>query len=36
MTVAPVVVGVDGSEESRLALRWAFDYAPMSGAPVKQ
>lgn len=35
MTVAPVVAGVDGSEESRLALRWAFDYAQMSGAPVE-
>ena len=35
MTVAPVVVGVDGSEESRLALRWAFDYAQMSSAPVE-
>jgi len=35
MTVAPVVVGVDGSEESRLTLRWAFDYAQMSDAPVE-
>ena len=35
MTAAPVVVGVDGSEESRLALRWAFEYAQMSGAPVE-
>jgi nucleotide-binding universal stress UspA family protein len=35
MTVAPVVVGVDGSEESRLALRWAFEYGHMSGAPVE-
>jgi nucleotide-binding universal stress UspA family protein len=35
MTAAPVVVGVDGSEESRLALRWAFKYAQMSGAPVE-
>jgi nucleotide-binding universal stress UspA family protein len=35
MTVAPVVVGVDGSEESRLALRWAFNYGQMSGAPVE-
>ena len=34
MTAAPVVVGVDGSEESRLALRWAFEYARMTGAPV--
>ena len=35
MTVAPVVVGVDGSEESGLALRWAFDYAQMISAPVE-
>ena len=35
MTAAPVLVGVDGSEESRLALRWAFEYAQMSGAPVE-
>ena len=35
MTVAPVVVGVDGSEESRLALRWAFEYSQMSGAPLE-
>jgi nucleotide-binding universal stress UspA family protein len=35
MTAAPVVVGVDGSEESRLALHWAFEYAQMSGAPVE-
>jgi nucleotide-binding universal stress UspA family protein len=35
MTAASVVVGVDGSEESRLALRWAFEYAQMSGAPVE-
>jgi Universal stress protein family len=35
MTAAPVVVGVDGSEESTLALRWAFEYAQMSGAPVQ-
>jgi nucleotide-binding universal stress UspA family protein len=34
MTAAPVVAGVDGSEEFRLALRWAFDYAQMSGAPM--
>jgi nucleotide-binding universal stress UspA family protein len=34
MTVEPVVVGVDGSQESRLALRWAFEYAQMRGAPV--
>ena len=35
MTAAPVVVGVDGSEESRLALRWAFEYAQTSGASVE-
>ena len=35
MTAAPVLVGVDGSEESRLALRWAFEYAQVSGAPVE-
>ena len=35
MTAAPVVAAVDGSEESRLALRWAFEYAQMSGAPVE-
>jgi nucleotide-binding universal stress UspA family protein len=35
MNAAPIVVGVDGSEESRLALRWAFEYAQMSGAPVE-
>lgn len=29
MTAAPVVAGVDGSEESRRALRWAFDYAQL-------
>jgi nucleotide-binding universal stress UspA family protein len=35
MSAGPVVVGVDGSEESRLALRWAFEYGQMSGAPVE-
>jgi nucleotide-binding universal stress UspA family protein len=35
ITATPVVVGVDGSEESRLALRWAFEYAHTSGAPVE-
>ncbi len=35
MTAAHVVVGVDGSEESRQALRWAFQYAQMSNAPVE-
>lgn len=35
MTAAPVVVGVDGSEESKLALRWAFEYAHTNGAPVE-
>jgi len=31
---APVIVGVDGSEESKPALRWAVEYAQMSGAPL--
>lgn len=35
MTAAYVVAGVDGSEESRQALRWAFRYAQMSDAPVE-
>jgi len=30
----PVVVGVDGSEESVAALRWAVRYASATGAPV--
>lgn len=35
MTAAHVVAGVDGSEESRQALRWARQYAQMSSAPVE-
>lgn len=35
MNVGPVVVGVDGSEESRNALRWAVEFGQMSGAPVE-
>jgi nucleotide-binding universal stress UspA family protein len=35
MNAGPVAVGVDGSEESRLALRWAFEYGQMSGAQVE-
>ena len=31
----PVVVGVDGSEESKDALRWAVDYAELAGARVR-
>ena len=31
---APVIVGIDGSEESKPALRWAVEYAQMSGAPL--
>ena len=34
VTAAPVVVGVDGSEGSQRALRWAAEYARMSGAPL--
>jgi nucleotide-binding universal stress UspA family protein len=30
-----IVVGVDGSEPSRAALRWAIDYAALVGAPVE-
>jgi len=35
VTAAPVVVGVDGSEGSQRALRWAAEYARMSGAPLR-
>ena len=35
VTAAPVVVGVDGSEGSQRALRWAAEYARMSGAPLQ-
>ncbi len=31
----PVVVGVDGSQESKDALRWAVDYASIVGARVR-
>ena len=33
--VAPIVVGVDGSAESRAALRWAYDHAEQVGRPVE-
>jgi len=35
MSVAPVIVGIDGSESSKQALRWAADYARLSSAPVE-
>ena len=35
VTAAPVVVGIDGSEGSQRALRWAAEYARMSGAPLQ-
>lgn len=35
MTVPPVIVGVDGSESSKKALRWAATFGQMSGAPVE-
>ncbi|MGW5919657.1 universal stress protein, partial [Nocardia fluminea] len=31
----PVVVGVDGSEQSRIALRWAAEYAAHHRAPLQ-
>jgi len=34
-TAGPVVVGVDGSDGSQRALRWAAEYARMSGAPLQ-
>jgi nucleotide-binding universal stress UspA family protein len=34
MVEQPVVVGVDGSEESERALRWAAEFARMSQAPL--
>lgn len=33
--VGPVIVGVDGSEASRDALRWAAAYAERFGAPLE-
>ena len=33
--IAPVLVGVDGSEGSKQALRWAADYAQLAGAPLQ-
>jgi len=33
--VRPVVVGVDGSEQSRRALQWALPYASLIGAGVE-
>jgi nucleotide-binding universal stress UspA family protein len=33
--VRPVVVGVDGSEQSRRALRWALPYASLVGTSVE-
>lgn len=35
MNAAPVVVGVDGSDSSKDALRWAVEYATAQGAPVE-
>ena len=32
---ARIVVGVDGSEDSKLALRWAVEYARSLGAEVE-
>lgn len=34
MNTAPVLVGVDGSEGSKRALRWAADYVELTGAPL--
>jgi nucleotide-binding universal stress UspA family protein len=33
--VRPVLVGVDGSDQSRRALAWALPYAAKAGAPVE-
>jgi nucleotide-binding universal stress UspA family protein len=33
--VAGIVVGVDGSEASKAALRWALDEARLRGAPLR-
>jgi nucleotide-binding universal stress UspA family protein len=35
MSGTPIVVGVDRSEISKRALRWAIEYAGMKGAPVE-
>ncbi len=35
MSIAPVVVGVDGSEASRAALKWAADYARKYDLPLE-
>ena len=35
MTKAPIVVGVDGSEASRDALRWAGRQAALTGAELR-
>lgn len=34
-SLRPVVVGVDGSDHARLALRWALDQARLRGAPIR-
>lgn len=34
MEAKPVVVGVDGSEESKRVLRWAARYADLAAAPL--
>jgi nucleotide-binding universal stress UspA family protein len=34
LTVRRIVVGVDGSEQSKHALRWAIEQAGMTGAVV--
>lgn len=34
-TGGPIVVGVDASEPSKSALRWAFRQAEMTGAPLR-
>lgn len=31
----PIVVGVDGSDESKRALRWAAEYGKQTGAPLE-
>lgn len=34
MSVQPIVVGVDGSERSKMALAWAGRYATLTGTPL--